>query len=776
MSSARSVSHAAFLEEYDEDAQAILPDTRRVATTASHQPSSDGPNRTYHDPQQSVSRLSSSFDSLYDATEPPTPHRRSTRSRASSEVEPSGYQARIAPHGGLTPINVPPWGSHTEGSFFDEIDRVRSLHSLSPTGATVASRFSDDHRTDRRSTLSPDTPSVLRDNRAAPQRQRPRRQVSTFRNPQQYRPPVYPPLQPYVQTPYATYHPSYGPPPYATQSLPPPSPTFYSPYGSPYYWHYPGTTYPPPHASKPDASENPNQTIEPTPQVDRHSSRPIHRFRNLRRLQSDQEADVPEKNSRPWRAFTREIPVNLPGRPQMKLERYDIVQSRVISGASFGKENAAILTYDAAQGEDCRPETCWIHYTSDILELESFMMEILRLKEVPENAFPIITDLFKELEQVYEKPFVHGRYLEPIVRRFAGGDSDEGDKKPNHSVEVVFIAFPYLSLEPFRLQPNTGRRPVHPVRSLLQFHYSFVSTVSRDKHQVSCNVGNEPGALHVPQIWILLINDDLIVSTGPASIDGMRGNYVHLEKATPPPSVCKQRQIRLLGLQGKEYCFSLDQCKTWFEFIKALLGALNPGSPMVALFVDDTWRDTVQLLVGDKPVSETNWIDTIHAAGPGDVTIRLVQKASSPESQNMSLAASGEQNHKPFTENQLVITSKARAGCHSFLPTRPSEFSYYRPYPLYNTEPFAPFSDSSWFSNIYTDTPEHSFSNPNQALVVRSTNTVHDIQHKNSNVGRRKLLPYGVNTAQRDARPIQLTDLSGTCLPIPWRIGQSWAV
>lgn len=134
-------------------------------------------------------------------------------------------------------------------------------------------------------------------------------------------------------------------------------------------------------------------------------------------------------------------------------------------------------------------------------------MEILRLKEVPENAFPIITELFKELEQGYEKPFVYGRYLEPTVRRFVGEDSDEDGKKPKPSVEVVFIDFPYLSLEPFRPQASTRRESVHPVRSLLQFHYSFVSTVSRDEDQVSCNTGNQLGGLHVPQIWILLINN-----------------------------------------------------------------------------------------------------------------------------------------------------------------------------------------------------------------------------------------------------------------------------
>ncbi|KAL4748445.1 hypothetical protein BDW72DRAFT_154873 [Aspergillus terricola var. indicus] len=782
MSSARKVPLAAFIEEYDEDAEAILPDTRRVAT-ALHQPSREPFINAYNGPQKSVSRPSPSFDSLYDATEPPAPHRTSTRSSVSSEVELSGYQVRIPSREDLTPFNAPPWDARSANSLFEEIDQIRSLHASSPARATLATRYSYDHRKNRqsRTSLPPDTPSVSSyDNEAVSQRRRSRRQDSPSAKPQGYRPPFYPPSQPYVQPPYTTYHPSYYPLPYASQNLPPPLTTSAGAYASP-YWSHPGISYPPhgsgAHGSAPShTGENPNLISEATLQASRNTARPAHRIINLRPSQSDQESDAPGKTSRPWRALTKEIPVHLPGRPKMKLQRYDIVQSRVVSGARFGKEDAAVLTYDAAQGEECRPETCWMHYTSDTMELESFMMEILRLKEVPENAFPIITELFKELEQVYEKPFVYGRYLEPTVRRFVGGDSDKDGKKPKPSVEVVFIAFPYLSLEPLRPQPSTRRESVHPVRSLLQFHYSFVSTVSRDKDQVSCNAGNQPSALHVPQVWILLINDDLIISTGPVDIDAVRGNYVHLEKASSPPSVREERQIRLLGLQGKQYCFSLDECKTWFEFCKTFLSVLDPGSPMITPFVDDSWRDTVQLLVGNEPVSEINWIDTIHKTAPGDITIRLVQRTSSLGPQNNPLAASEKQTPEPAVENQLVITSKARAKPRFSQPTRPSELSYHRPYSLYNMNPLPLTNNSTWLSNPYMDIPGYYPLNATQALVVRPTNTGHVTQHKRRNVDETKLLTNRGDKLQRDAGPIQLTDISGSCLQIPWRLGQNWTV
>ncbi|KAL4756174.1 uncharacterized protein BDW70DRAFT_164747 [Aspergillus foveolatus] len=778
MSSARSVPHPAFIEEYDEDAEAILPDTRQVATSL-HQPSIERAYDGYQNAPVDVSHQSPLFDSLYDWTEPRTPLRTRTHSSVSSEEQLSRRHGRISPLEDLFPFNDPPWVNRSADALFDEIERVRSLHTSSPTGARVATRYPYNHRTNEDSTTSlpPEIAPVRRyDDEAVSRRHRSRQQKSPSTKPQGYWPPSGRHSQPYVQPPYTIYHPSYYPSPYAYQSLPPPSTSFRSAYASPHYWSPPGISYPPhgsrPHGSAPSsAGENPNPINEATPQVNMHLARRAHRFINLRTLQSDREEHVPGKISRPWRTLTKEIPVNIPGRPKMKLERYDIVQSRVVSVARFGKENAAILTYDAAQDEERRSETCWMHHTSDTMELVSFMMESLRLKEVPENAFPIITELFKELEQGYEKPFVHGRYLEPTVRRFVGGDSDEDGKKPKPSVDAVFIAFPYLSLEPFRPQPSTRRESVHPVRSLLQFHYCFVSTVSRDEDQVSCNTGNQLCGLHVPQVWILLINNDLIISTGPVDINAVRGKYIHLEKASPPPSFREQRKICIHGLQGKQYCFSLNQCKTWFEFLKTFLGVLDPGQPLITLFVNDSWRNKVQLLVGNEPVSETNWADIVNKTEPGDITIRLVQRASSPEPQNISLVASGTRNPEPAIENQLVIASKSHANPRFFLPKQPSEYSDHHPYYLYNTKPFPPFGDSTWYAKPYIDIPGRHSSNATQALVVRPTNTGRDTQHRRYRNDKRKLLTFRGDTEQRNAQPIWLTDLSGTRLQIPWRIG-----
>lgn len=99
--------------------------------------------------------------------------------------------------------------------------------------------------------------------------------------------------------------------------------------------------------------------------------------------------------------------------------------------------------------------------------------------------------------------------------KFIATDQDSPDKQRIDRCSVSFIAFPYLSLEPLRSYKMTDQSSLHPVRSLLQFHYAFEPTASRDHYQVVYNFGRKPNAIHVPQIWVLLINGGMWSSQLP---------------------------------------------------------------------------------------------------------------------------------------------------------------------------------------------------------------------------------------------------------------------
>lgn len=78
-------------------------------------------------------------------------------------------------------------------------------------------------------------------------------------------------------------------------------------------------------------------------------------------------------------------------------------------------------------------------------------------------------------------------------------------EESSEQCSVAFFAFPFLALQPPRIL-NELVRASHPVRSLLQFQDSFESTTNQDEHQIVLEAGEANDVLHVPQVWMLLIN------------------------------------------------------------------------------------------------------------------------------------------------------------------------------------------------------------------------------------------------------------------------------
>lgn len=140
---------------------------------------------------------------------------------------------------------------------------------------------------------------------------------------------------------------------------------------------------------------------------------------------------------------------------------------------------------------------------------KALKMEALRQQNLPEATSILIRSAFRYLRQRNEKSYVHGRFLDPTALSFVARDFDDESLIRQEVASIAFLAFPYFTLEPLRVQDPSSAEPIHPVRSLLQFHYSFHSTGQRDTDQVVCKVREVSDVLHVPQIWMLLVNEGM---------------------------------------------------------------------------------------------------------------------------------------------------------------------------------------------------------------------------------------------------------------------------
>ncbi len=137
----------------------------------------------------------------------------------------------------------------------------------------------------------------------------------------------------------------------------------------------------------------------------------------------------------------------------------------------------------------------------------------------------LIPALLKRVRVDAEKPFVNGKFLEPLVRRYDGQPiRKDGEDKPS-----LFVNFPFLALMERDQKPPTKKGPQHTVRTLLQSRYRLQSMTIRDTKQVmikltdaeikTCisrvNKAKESesapssgfGLLHVPQIWAVILSN-----------------------------------------------------------------------------------------------------------------------------------------------------------------------------------------------------------------------------------------------------------------------------
>ncbi|KAL4795466.1 hypothetical protein BDV19DRAFT_165555 [Aspergillus venezuelensis] len=235
-----------------------------------------------------------------------------------------------------------------------------------------------------------------------------------------------------------------------------------------------------------------------------------------------------------------------------------------------------------------------------------------------------------------------------------------------------------------------------------------------------------------------------------------------------------------MGIQGKQYSFPLNQCQSWFEFIKTFLSVLDPSSEMATLFLNDSWRSTFELVVGKESVSEINWSDTIHKSQCGDIAIRLVQKASSPELQPIPLPKPEKQRCASSLDKQLVISPKTRSDLdeanHQPQTTAPPREYLQVPLcvPHYVT-PSAPYYNTVWPLSAPIRIPEYRTSpDDQQALVARPLQLSHNPSPRESYGGMGQLVKANASREKYSGRYIQLIDLSGAMVRIPWRIGQNW--
>jgi hypothetical protein len=243
--------------------------------------------------------------------------------------------------------------------------------------------------------------------------------------------------------------------------------------------------------------------------------------------------------------------------------------------------------------------------------------------------------LLKRVFATDERDFIGGKFLAPGATRY-DGQSKNDDEKP-----CTFFNFPYFSVErphgrtPSQVQP-VGSNRGHPVRTLLQSRYRLEATDARDQDQSitkltrrevnTCirpsfnyarqdiNNNKSKPIIHVPQLWCLSLNGDVMVTSGCISETDLQGSFV-MTREMPQASHGPPLVRILLDHSSKQHSFlyPTDQCDWWF-------GLLNKQRQILRSLGDDGDSEvkfgkykfyTVSEASDECLVDIHNWHDTL---------------------------------------------------------------------------------------------------------------------------------------------------------------------
>ncbi|RDW68486.1 hypothetical protein BP5796_09143 [Coleophoma crateriformis] len=213
----------------------------------------------------------------------------------------------------------------------------------------------------------------------------------------------------------------------------------------------------------------------------------------------------------------------------------------------------------------------WTHLESQCPGFEYFSDHVQRLPGLDEDYKQDIAALLERTREAHEQSILtsdgpRGKYLEACLDEEVILNKHE---KKNKAHTIRFLCLPYFFLAPYSgyTLPNTSS--LHPMKTLLQ--YSSASTSKkRDLDQAVCRLEytKKGNCYHVPQIWCLILDNDILLTCSRLSSTDLRSGIIDIV-STPPVSGGdkKPAYVRVSDGANRLWILPKNACTPWFRFV-----------------------------------------------------------------------------------------------------------------------------------------------------------------------------------------------------------------
>jgi len=280
----------------------------------------------------------------------------------------------------------------------------------------------------------------------------------------------------------------------------------------------------------------------------------------------------------------------------------------------------------------------WYHLPLPQLDFGRFTNLCLNIPPLSPRLRTLTHKLLAKLWKEKVNHFLGGMFVEPgtVLR------ADEIEQPDPQS--VIFSCVPYFSLQPAAKKcPSGSESTLFPPRTLMQTYYPYESVRDRDKEQSYKRFSDTSvdSIIHVPNLWIMNIGSNVIVTCGHTSISEETVKSIDVV-----PEDIKQlgshdvanntlRKVRVIDWQGREFIFSISACRTYFQ-LEANLRELRYISGKRE--GDDKIRLQHRTPDGSKDIMPGDWISLIKRNDLVSITLAMIEDQKDEE--NARLASS----------------------------------------------------------------------------------------------------------------------------------------
>ncbi|KAI1451696.1 hypothetical protein F4805DRAFT_463537 [Annulohypoxylon moriforme] len=242
-----------------------------------------------------------------------------------------------------------------------------------------------------------------------------------------------------------------------------------------------------------------------------------------------------------------------------------------------GKQKVRLMCPDRPPPAEPSPSGVqfrWLHIQRQSLRLDDLNKLVINSPYISNELRAVALNVLVDVKNRASRKLVGGPYVESgsILR----GTSNYNAEKNSQNQPVIFLSSPYLLLSrrPSLADAEKGQR----MFSLLESLYGYDVESDRQDTGLMKRMSLEPskGIIHVPQLWCLLVGDDVLITLSELPVEELTKGLVEIDQRIS--SLRRPLTVRVLDQYRRPHNVVIDADCNYVDFLRHTFALAKEGA------------------------------------------------------------------------------------------------------------------------------------------------------------------------------------------------------